>query len=87
MQGLCLYWSVVNLVAFLLYGLDKQKARMNRWRIPESVLIGSAVIGGAVGAYAGMKAFHHKTRKAKFYIGVPVILVIRAALALYIKLH
>lgn len=87
MQGLCLYWSVVNLVAFLLYGLDKQKARMNRWRIPESVLIGSAVIGGAVGAYAGMKAFHHKTRKAKFYIGVPVILVIQAALALYIKLH
>lgn len=84
MEGVFWYLCVVNIAAFLMYGLDKQKARMNRWRIPEATLIGIAVIGGSVGAYAGMKAFHHKTKKPKFYIGVPVIMLLQAALAVYL---
>lgn len=74
------YLCVVNIITFLMYGLDKQKARMHRFRIPESVLIGAAAIGGSVGAYAGMKVFHHKTRKVKFYIGVPVIFILQVML-------
>ena len=59
------------------FGVDKQKARRNKWRIPEKTLILSAVIGGSVGAILGMRFFHHKTRKARFAIGVPVILLVQ----------
>ena len=47
----------------------------NQWRISEKALLGLAVLGGSIGALLGMKVFHHKTRKAKFFVGVPVILV------------
>ena len=67
------YLLAVNILAFVLFGADKQKA----WRIPEKTLILSAVIGGSVGAILGMRFFHHKTRKAKFAIGVPVILLVQ----------
>ena len=60
------YLLAVNILAFVLFGVDKQKA-----------LILSAVIGGSVGAILGMRFFHHKTRKARFAIGVPVILLVQ----------
>lgn len=78
------YFCVINLVAVFLYGLDKYKAKKDRWRIPEKVLIGIAMIGGSIGALVGMKMFHHKTKKMKFYLGVPVILILQAVLAVYI---
>ena len=68
------YLLAVNILAFVLFGADKQKARRNAWRIPEKTLILSAVIGGSVGAILGMRFFHHKT---KFAIGVPVILLVQ----------
>lgn len=71
------YVVIINVITFLLYGLDKQKARMNRWRIPERVLLGFAIAGGTIGAYMGMKLFRHKTMKPKFAIGVPVILILQ----------
>lgn len=74
---ICYYLLVVNILAFVLFGVDKQKARRNKWRIPEKTLILSAVIGGSVGAILGMRFFHHKTRKARFAIGVPVILLVQ----------
>lgn len=77
--GLIWYLCAVNVIAFLLYGLDKQKAIRRKWRIPESVLLTAAVIGGSAGAFFGMRLFRHKTRKAKFYIGIPVLLVLQAA--------
>lgn len=70
-----IYLAVVNLAAFFLYGLDKWKATRKKWRIPERVLLGSAVLGGGLGALLGMKIWHHKTRKVKFMYGVPVCLV------------
>lgn len=74
------YLLAVNVLAFILYGIDKQKARRNAWRIPEKTLILSAVIGGSAGAFLGMQFFHHKTRKPKFSVGVPVILLVQVAL-------
>lgn len=77
--GLIWYLCAVNVIAFLLYGLDKQKAKRRKWRIPESVLLTAAVIGGSAGAFLGMRLFRHKTRKAKFYFGIPVMLILQAA--------
>ena len=70
-----IYLLTVNAVAFLLMLVDKQKAKRKLWRIPEATLLMSAVIGGSIGALAGMYTFRHKTRHLKFTLGVPAILV------------
>ena len=75
--GIATYIVLVNLTAFVLYGVDKQKAKKHLWRIPEATLIGVALLGGSVGALTGMRVFHHKTRHIKFYVGIPVILVVQ----------
>ncbi len=74
-----IYLLCVNMTAFILYGLDKRKARRGKWRITEKTLIGIAVIGGSVGAIAGMLLFHHKTKHWYFKYGLPAILLIQAA--------
>ena len=79
--------GLINLTAFVLYGIDKHRAVRNRWRIPESVLILSAVLGGGIGAYLGMRIFHHKTRKPLFALGVPLIMLAEYALLAYALLH
>ena len=71
------YLAAVNLAAFLLYGVDKFTARRGLWRIPESVLLLVAAAGGSAGAFLGMRFFHHKTKKPRFYIGVPVMLLLQ----------
>ena len=73
---------LMNLIAFIMFGVDKYKASHDLWRIPESTLILFAFLGGAVGALAGMKVFHHKTRKIKFTITVPVFTVLWTAVTL-----
>lgn len=82
MGSLWLYLAVVNAVAFALYGIDKYKAKAGAWRIPEKTLLGVAVLGGSVGAMAGMKFFHHKTKHNLFRYGLPAILALQMA-ALY----
>lgn len=77
MRNIIIYVFVVNVIAFLMYGLDKVKAKRLQWRIQESTLLGVAVIGGSIGAFLGMQIFHHKTKKPKFYIGVPVIFILQ----------
>lgn len=76
-QILLVYLLLVNAAGFLLMLVDKIKAKRNLWRIPESTLMGVAAIGGSIGAIAGMNLFRHKTKHAKFYIGLPVILVLQ----------
>lgn len=71
------YLFLVNALAFLLMLADKRKAQKKLWRIPEATLMTTAVIGGSIGALAGMYTFRHKTRKPKFYIGIPVILTLQ----------
>ena len=77
-----LYLLLSNLVAFVVYGIDKYKARKGKWRIPESTLLTLAMFGGSIGAWLAMKAFHHKTMHKKFYIGVPMIIVLQMIFAL-----
>lgn len=77
--GCCL--TVVNAVAFIVYGIDKYRARNGKWRIPEATLLMLAVVGGSVGAWLGMKVWHHKTRHRKFRDGVPAILLLQIVVA------
>lgn len=70
----------MNIVAFIMYGIDKYKAKQGEWRIPESTLLLLALLGGSIGALVGMKVWHHKTKHKKFYIGVPAIIVLQLAL-------
>jgi uncharacterized membrane protein YsdA (DUF1294 family) len=70
-----IYLAIINVVAFAAYGIDKWKAKNAKWRTPEATLILFAVIGGALGAYAGMKCFRHKTQHKKFTILVPLFLI------------
>lgn len=84
MQIFSWYFMFVNSVAFFLYGIDKSKAVKGKWRIPESTLLGSALIGGGLGAWIGMRFFHHKTRKKKFSVGIPLIIVIEYGLLSWI---
>ena len=78
-----IYLVIINVVAFIAYGIDKWKAQHNRWRIPESVLLGLAAIGGSVGAWLGIKVWHHKTQHKKFKYGVPAIFVAQVVLAVW----
>lgn len=71
-------------MTFFVYGIDKFKAKMSLWRIPESTLLILAALGGSMGAYLGMKVWHHKTLHKKFSLGVPAILLIHLALLVYI---
>ncbi|MGI6094841.1 MAG: DUF1294 domain-containing protein [Lachnospiraceae bacterium] len=80
MKYILLYLLLINLFTFFLYGLDKYKARRDLWRIPEATLLLFAIAGGSVGALAGMYTFRHKTRKAKFRLGVPTILLVQIIL-------
>lgn len=70
-----------NVLVMLVYGLDKLKARKGAWRIPEKTLILMAALMGGVGAYAGMKVFHHKTKHKLFTIGVPFCILLNVAIA------
>jgi len=71
-----IYLGIINVIAFLMYGIDKYKAMKNKWRISEAALIGVAALGGVVGAIVGMRLFRHKTKHIKFVLGVPAILLL-----------
>lgn len=79
-----IYLLAINVVAFFVYGIDKYKARHAKWRIPELVLLLLAAAGGSVGAWCGMKVWHHKTRHKKFRYGVPAIFVVQLVVAVWV---
>ena len=74
--------AAVNLISFILYGIDKRRAKRGLWRIPESVLILAVILGGGIGGWLGMRIFHHKTRNKQFAAGLPVIMIIQTVLLL-----
>ena len=78
------YLFAINIVSFFLYGIDKYKAKKNQWRISEATLLLMAVIGGSIGAWVGMRIWHHKTMHKKFKYGIPVIIIFQVALAVYL---
>ena len=79
-----IYLLAVNAVTFIVYGIDKYKAKHAKWRISEATLLLLAVLGGSIGAWFGMKVWHHKTMHMKFKYGVPVIFILQLALAVWI---
>lgn len=80
-----IYLLVINIIAFAAFGIDKLKAKKSKWRIPESSLLGLAVLGGSIGAWLGMKVWHHKTMHTKFRIGVPMIIVLQVLVWLLLQ--
>ena len=82
-----IYLIVINVVTFFIYGIDKWKAVRSKWRISEAMLLGLAVIGGSIGAWLGMKVWHHKTMHKKFKYGIPAIIVIQLFIIGYFTLY
>lgn len=82
------YLLLVNLAGFLLFGVDKARARRHAWRIPEAQLFLAALLGGSPGCLLGMYLFRHKTRHPQFVIGIPAILLaeLLAAYVVYSRL-
>ena len=85
MNSLITYYILgINVITFIIYGIDKLKAKKGKWRTPEACLLGLAVIGGSIGAYLGMKVWHHKTMHKKFRYGIPMIMAMHAVLLVYL---
>ena len=76
-KNIIIYLIVMNLITFLAMYIDKRKAKKGKWRISETALFVLALIGGSIGGIAGMYTFRHKTKKKRFTIGFPVILVLQ----------
>ena len=81
MKYLLYYLLIINAIAFVLMMADKQKAKKRKWRIPEATLMGTAALGGSIGAWLGMQIFRHKTKHIKFTLGIPLIFAAQVALA------
>lgn len=78
---------LLNLITFIVYGIDKLKARKNKWRKPDSTLMLLAIIGGSIGALLGIKVWHHKTLHRKFRYGIPMIILAQTALVIYFTVN
>lgn len=83
-EAIFTYFLAVNAMAFIAFGIDKYKAKHNKWRISEATLLLLALIGGSIGAWSGMKAWRHKTMHKKFKYGLPAIFALQLALAVWI---
>ena len=83
-QIILIYLFAFNVVTFFMYGIDKWKAKRSMWRRPETTLLGLAAIGGSIGAWLGMRVWHHKTMHKKFQFGIPLILIIQLAIVIWL---
>lgn len=83
-QVLLIYLLAINVVGFLLMGIDKLRAKKQVWRVPEKTLFLMAVIGGSIGTNLGMYVFRHKTKHWYFVIGMPLILIAQIALVVWL---
>ena len=77
MKIFLVFYAIMTLVTFVLYGADKSKAKKGKWRIPEKTLLLFAACFGGLGAFLGMKIFRHKTKHTSFKILVPVFMIIQ----------
>ncbi len=84
---LLFYLVFINALSFVVFGIDKWKARHNCWRISEFWLLTCAAVGGALGAWIGMQVWHHKTMHAKFRYGVPLLLLAQFVAAICLIEH
>ena len=81
----CLF--AINAITFVVYGIDKYKAKKAKWRISEATLLLLAVLGGSIGAWMGMRVWHHKTMHRKFKYGIPALLLMQIALLGYLHMN
>ena len=79
-----IYIITINLINFILFNSDKKRAKTRQWRIPESTLLFVSLLGGTIGGLNGMNLFRHKTKKMKFIIGMPLILIINVFIIKYL---
>ncbi len=84
MDTIAAYLIFLNLVGFLIMGEDKRSAKMHRWRISERMLFLVSILGGSIGTWAGMYVFRHKTRHWYFVMGMPLILILQIAGAIWL---
>lgn len=84
---LTFYILCINVVTLIVYGIDKYKAKKAKWRISEATLLLLAILRGSIGAWIGMKIWHHKTMHKKFKYGVPAILLIQIAAMIYLHMN
>ena len=75
---------IINILSFILYGIDKLKAIKKKERISEKALILIGILGGSIGSLIGMNLFRHKTKKLKFIISLPLILIIHIIVVIYL---
>lgn len=87
LKSIAIYYLIINIIAFFLYGLDKWKARKNVWRLPEITLLLPVFAGGGIGAFLGMLLFRHKTRHWKFKILVPLSFLLHIVLWVYVSIN
>ena len=81
-KNIVLYLLIINIVTFIAMGIDKYKAKKGHWRTQEKTLLMLVAFGGGVGGILGMYYFRHKTKKPRFYIGFPMILIIEIILTI-----
>ncbi len=87
LKVLAAYYIIINIIAFFLYGNDKQRAKRHAWRIPERTLLGIALLGGGLGAFLGMQVFRHKTKHFIFCFLVPLCLLLHCIFIYMILRH
>ena len=85
LKNIFIYLLGVNILGFLAMGFDKGKAKRGSWRIPEDSLFMFTILGGGIGTIAGIYTFRHKTKKIKFTVGMPVILILEILLFIYLQ--
>ncbi len=84
-KNIIIYLLIINRIGFLIMGIDKLKAIKGMWRIPENTLFAFTFLGGGVGTILGMYIFRHKTKKLKFIIGMPAILILEILIYIYFR--
>ena len=85
LKNIIIYLLIINVLGFLAMGFDKWKAKRGRWRIPEDSLFMFTILGGGIGTIAGIYTFRHKTKKLKFTVGMPFILILEILLFMYLQ--
>ena len=85
LKNILLYLLIINLIGFFMMWSDKRRAKWGKWRIPEQTLFIVTALGGGIGTITGMYTFRHKTKKLKFTIGLPLLVILEIALVIYLK--
>ena len=83
-EGLIIYYVILQVIGFFVMGADKKRARNGKWRIPERRLWEIAVLGGGLGLWLGMAHFRHKTKHLNFRLGFPFFTFLHGVLILYL---